>query len=201
LQKERPPFKVLSFFLSERGFHVANFKYSSNGLNLTMQSEGLELKAYQDSVGVWTIGYGHTGSDVKRGLVITQPQAEILLAADVAWAVTAVNKAVTAPINQNQFDAMVDFTFNLGAANFTTSTLLRLLNAGDYAGAAAQFIRWNKAGGKVLAGLTKRRQAETTLFNTPVVLRAIKAAAKAPKKAAKKSAKKSTRPAKKKKKS
>jgi lysozyme len=176
---------------------VANFKYSSNGLALTKSFEGIELKAYQDSVGVWTIGYGHTGTDVKRGLVITQPQADILLAADVAWAVTAVNKAVTAPINQNQFDALVDFTFNLGAANFATSTLLRLLNAGDYAGAAAQFIRWNKAKGKVLAGLTRRRQAETDLFNTPVVMRAgisLKAVAKkTAKKAKKKSAKKFTK--------
>lgn len=163
---------------------MANFKYSSNGLALTKSFEGLELKAYQDSVGVWTIGYGHTGTDVKRGLVITEPQADILLAADVAWAVTAVNKSVTSAINQNQFDAMVDFTFNLGAANFTSSTLLRLVNAGDFTGAAAQFIRWNKAKGKVLAGLTRRRQAETDLFNTPVAAGALKAAAAAPMKAA-----------------
>lgn len=168
---------------------MANFKYSSNGLALTKSFEGLELKAYQDSVGVWTIGYGHTGTDVKRGLVITEPQADILLAADVAWAVTAVNKAVTSAIDQNQFDAMVDFTFNLGAANFTSSTLLRLVNAGDFTGAAAQFIRWNKAKGKVLAGLTRRRQAETDLFNTPVAAGALRAAAaKAPMKAAAKSA-------------
>ncbi len=74
---------------------MANFKYSAAGLALTKQFEGLELKAYQDSVGVWTIGYGHTGTDVKPGLVITEAQASVLLAADVAWAVTCVNKSVT----------------------------------------------------------------------------------------------------------
>jgi lysozyme len=143
---------------------MANFKYSAAGLELTKQFEGLELKAYQDSVGVWTIGYGHTGSDVKAGLMITEAQASVLLAADVAWAVTCVNKSVTSAINQNQFDAMVDFVFNLGCAAFAQSTLLRMVNAGDLAGAAGQFGRWNKAGGKVLAGLTKRRMAEAALF-------------------------------------
>jgi lysozyme len=143
---------------------MANFKYSAAGLALTKQFEGLELKAYQDSVGVWTIGYGHTGTDVKPGLVITEAQASVLLAADVAWAVTCVNKSVTSAVNQNQFDAMVDFVFNLGCAAFGGSTLLRMVNARDFAGAAGQFGRWNKAGGKVLAGLTKRRTAEAALF-------------------------------------
>lgn len=143
---------------------MANFKYSAAGLALTKQFEGIELKAYQDSVGVWTIGYGHTGIDVKPGMTITEDQASVLLAADVAWAVTCVNKSVTAAINQNQFDAMVDFVFNLGCAAFGQSTLLRMVNAGDFAGAAGQFLRWNKAGGKVLAGLTKRRQGEMALF-------------------------------------
>ena len=174
---------------------MSDFTYSSNGLALTEKFEGLRLTAYQDSVGVWTIGYGHTGADVTQGLTITEDQAGILLAADVAWAVTCVNKAVKVDINQNQFDAMVDFTFNLGCAAFTGSTLLRMVNAGNFAGAALQFIRWNKAGGKVLAGLTKRRQAETDLFNTAVpTMRpagAALTAAKAPKKApAKKAAKK-----------
>ena len=147
---------------------MSNFKYSSTGLALTKQFEGLVLTAYQDSVGVWTIGYGHTGTDVKQGLTITEDQATILLAADVAWAVTCVNKSVTSAINQNQFDALVDFTFNLGCNSLGQSTLLKMVNAGDFAGAAGQFLRWNKAGGKVLAGLTKRRQAEADLFNTPV---------------------------------
>ncbi len=147
---------------------MANFKYGASGLALTKKSESLRLDAYQDSVGVWTIGYGHTGSDVHAGMTITEQQAAILLAADVAWAVTCVNKSVTSAINQNQFDALVDFTFNLGCASLGQSTLLRLLNAGDFAGAAGQFLRWNKAGGQVLRGLTIRRQAELDLFNTPV---------------------------------
>jgi lysozyme len=146
---------------------MANFKYGASGLALTERSESLRLDAYQDSVGVWTIGYGHTGTDVREGLTITEAQAVVLLSADVAWAVTCVNKFVTAAINQNQFDALVDFTFNLGGASLAQSMLLRLLNAGDFAGAAAQFLRWNKAGGKVLRGLTIRRQAEMDLFNTP----------------------------------
>lgn len=148
---------------------MANFKYSAAGLALTKQFEGLELKAYQDSVGVWTIGYGHTGADVKPGLTITEEQASVLLAADVAWAVTCVNKSVKSAINQNQFDAMVDFVFNLGCAAFGQSTLLRMVNAGDFVGAAGQFLRWNKAGGKVLAGLTKRRQGEMALFQKVIL--------------------------------
>lgn len=172
---------------------MASFKYSTNGLNLTKQFEGQELTAYQDSVGVWTIGYGHTGTDVKRGLAVTEDQATTLLAADVAWAVTCVNKSVTSAINQNQFDALVDFVFNLGCASFGQSTLLKYLNKGQFAAAAKEFPKWNKAGGRVLAGLTRRRLAEQALFNTPVAgantveLRATGASLK---KAAKKSAKK-----------
>lgn len=147
---------------------MANFKYSSGGLQLTKQFEGCELKAYQDQVGVWTIGYGHTGTDVKKGLTITEDQASTLLAADVAWAVTCVNKSVKVAINQNQFDALVDFVFNLGCANLGQSTLLRLLNSGQHSDAAKEFLRWNRAGGKVLAGLTRRRQAEMDLFNKPL---------------------------------
>jgi lysozyme len=146
---------------------MANFKYSNSGLELTKQFEGCELKAYQDQVGVWTIGYGHTGTDVKKGLTITEEQASTLLAADVAWAVTCVNKSVKVAINQNQFDALVDFVFNLGCANLGQSTLLRLLNSGDSSDAAKEFLRWNRAGGKVVAGLTRRRQAEMDLFNKP----------------------------------
>lgn len=147
---------------------MANFKYSANGLALTEKFEGLRLDAYQDSVGIWTIGYGHTGPDVQPSLTITQEQAEILLAADIAWAAACVDKAVTSAINQNQFDALVDFTFNLGCASLVQSSLLRLVNAGDFAGAAQQFLRWNKAGGQVLKGLTVRRQAEMDLFNMRV---------------------------------
>ena len=141
-----------------------NFTYSKKGLQLTEQFEGLRLTAYQDQVGVWTIGYGHTGKDVRPGLTITQQQAEDLLAKDVASAAASVNQLVTVVIGQNQFDALVDFTFNLGAGALGGSTLLRKLNAGDFAGAAAEFPKWCRAGGKVVLGLQRRRQAEQALF-------------------------------------
>jgi lysozyme len=133
---------------------------------LTEQVEGLRLTAYQDSVGVWTIGYGHTGSDVRPGLTITQEQASALLQQDVAGAVAAVNRLVTVTLTQNQFDALVDFTFNEGQGNLASSTLLRELNAGNTAGAAAQFLVWVYAGGVQLPGLVKRRQAEAALFQS-----------------------------------
>lgn len=141
-----------------------NLAYSGKGLALTEQFEGLRLAAYQDSVGVWTIGYGHTGADVHPGLTITQQQASTLLLKDVASAVADVNRLVTVPLTQNQFDALVDFVFNAGGGSFSTSTLLRDLNAGNYAAAAAQFPRWVHAGNQILPGLVARRKAEQTLF-------------------------------------
>ncbi len=141
-----------------------NFTYSSNGLSLTEQFEGVRLTAYQDQVGVWTIGYGHTGPDVHPGLVITQDQATALLAADVADAAACVNQNVTFQLTQNEFDGLVDFVFNLGKGAFEQSTLLRDLNAGDCTAAAAQFDAWDHAGGMVVAGLLRRRQAECTMF-------------------------------------
>lgn len=141
-----------------------NLAYSSKGLTLTEQFEGLRLTAYQDSVGVWTIGYGHTGDDVHPGLTITQQQASALLLKDVASAVADVNRLVNVPLTQNQFDALVDFVFNVGGGNFASSTLLRNLNAGNYAGAAAQFPRWVHAGNQILPGLVTRRKAEQALF-------------------------------------
>jgi lysozyme len=144
--------------------NVNNLSYSDQGLALTEQFEGLRLTAYQDSVGVWTIGYGHTGLDVQPGLTITQEQAGALLLQDVAGAVAAVNRLVTVPLTQNQFDALVDFTFNEGQGNLASSTLLRELNAGNTAGAAVQFLVWVYAGGVKLPGLVTRRQAEADLF-------------------------------------
>src|ERR1700761_3554452 len=145
---------------------VNSLTYSGNGLALTEQSESCRLTAYQDQVGVWTIGYGHTGPDVTPKLTITQSQAETLLAHDVGRAADCVNKAVTIELTQNEFDALVDFVFNVGTGAFTGSTLLRVLNAGDLAAAANQFDLWDHAGGAVVAGLLRRRQAETALFNT-----------------------------------
>jgi lysozyme len=140
--------------------------YSSNGLTLTEQFEGCNLTAYQDQVGVWTIGYGHTGQDVVSGLTITQDQAQDLLAQDVSSAAACVNRVVTIELEQDEFDALVDFVFNLGTGAFTESTLLRDLNSGDATAAAAQFDQWDHAGGAVVAGLLRRRQAETALFST-----------------------------------
>jgi lysozyme len=141
-----------------------NLTYSGTGLALTEQFEGLRLSAYQDQVGVWTIGYGHTGPDVTPELTITQAQAEQLLQNDVASACGCVNNNVTVELTQDEFNALVDFVFNLGAGAFEGSTLLRDLNAGNFTGAAAQFDAWDHAGGVVVAGLLRRRQAETTLF-------------------------------------
>lgn len=138
-------------------------KYSDAGLALTQHFEGCRLNAYQDSVGVWTIGFGHTAG-VHPGMSCTQQQAEEWLQSDIHWAEYAVNKYVTAPLTQSEFDALVDFTFNLGVGNFVHSTLLRLLNAEDYEGAANEFPKWNRAGGKILPGLTARRLAEQEMF-------------------------------------
>lgn len=139
--------------------------YSENGLNLTRQFEGLRLSAYADQVGVWTIGYGHTGHGVHAGLTITADQADALLVSDVAGAVACVNRLVTAQITQNQFDALVDFVFNLGCASLASSTLLRFVNGGAFGDAAIQFQRWDHAGGVIVPGLLLRRQAEATLFS------------------------------------
>jgi lysozyme len=141
-----------------------NFSCSKNGVSLTESFEGVRLTAYQDQVGVWTIGYGHTGPGVCAGLTITQDQANELLAQDVATAASNVNRLVTIPLTQDEFDALVDFTFNVGTSNFASSTLLRDLNSSNFADAATQFERWDHAGGLVVAGLLRRRQAETTLF-------------------------------------
>lgn len=139
-------------------------RISQKGLNLIKEFEGLELRAYKDSVGVVTIGYGSTGPHVSMGMTITADQAEALLKNDVNRFEKGVMDLVTAPITQNQFDALVSFSFNLGLGNLKASTLLRKLNSLDYVGAANEFPRWNKAGGKVLAGLTRRREAEKKLF-------------------------------------
>ena len=145
---------------------VNNLTYSVKGLALTEQFEGCRLTAYQDQVGVWTIGYGHTGLDVKPGMTVTSAQAEALLAQDVLSAAACVNNVVVVKITQEEFDALVDFVFNLGVGAFSGSTLLRKLNAGDFTGAAAQFDLWDRAGGAIVAGLLRRREAEAELFGS-----------------------------------
>jgi lysozyme len=137
--------------------------YGKDGLALTEQFEGCRLVAYEDQVGVWTIGYGHT-KGVRAGMTCTQAQAEQWLLDDIAEAVAAVNHLVTVPLTQGEFDALVDFVFNLGSGNFASSTLLKKLNAHDIEGAAAEFERWDMAGGVHVAGLLRRRNAERALF-------------------------------------
>ena len=139
-------------------------KISNAGLSLIKGFEGFRAKAYVCPAGVLTIGYGHTGPDVKPGMTISDARGTELLAQDVSRFERAVNKFVKVPLAQHQYDALVSFTYNVGEGNFQTSTLLKKLNAKDYAGAAAQFDRWNRGGGRVLAGLVRRRAAERKMF-------------------------------------
>ena len=133
------------------------------GLALIKEFEGCRLKAYLDSVGVATIGYGHT-SGVSLEDTCTQEEADAWLVEDCEEAEACVNGSVSVPMTQNEFDSLVAFVFNLGCGNFRKSTLLKRLNESDYDGAAQEFRKWNKAGVEVLAGLTRRRAAEAKLF-------------------------------------
>jgi lysozyme len=142
-------------------------EYSKDGLKLTERFEGCRLEAYPDpgtGGDPWTIGYGHTGKDVFETLVITQEYAEKLLLEDVQKAVDNVNAKLKIEVTQDEFDALVDFAFNCGCRNLDNSTLLKKVNEGDHEGAAEEFLKWDKAGGHVMAGLLKRRQAEAALF-------------------------------------
>lgn len=137
---------------------------SDKGLDYIVQFEGRRLSAYLDSVNIPTIGVGHTGPDVYMGQTITDMECMELLREDVREAEQAINAAVKVPLTQEQFDALVSFVFNVGGGAFKGSTMLKLLNAGEYEKAASQFHRWNKAGGRELIGLTKRRMAEADIF-------------------------------------
>lgn len=138
-------------------------KISEEGLALIKKFEGCELTAYKCSAGVWTIGYGHT-KGVEEGMTITKAQAEGMLLEELVEYEDAVKNAVTISLDQCMFDALVSWTYNLGPSNLNASTMLKVLNAGDYDGVPAQIKRWNKAGGKVLEGLIRRREAEALLF-------------------------------------
>lgn len=138
-------------------------RINAKGLRLLKAFEGLRLRAYQDSVGVWTIGYGTT-SGVRPGMVITEAQAEDLMKRDLQRFEQAVDDLVRVPLTSDQFSALVSFAYNVGEGALASSTLLRLLNQKDYQGAADQLLRWDKAGGETLAGLTRRRRAERALF-------------------------------------
>jgi lysozyme len=138
------------------------------GIALIKLFEGLKLRSYRDSVGVLTVGFGHTGTDVRAGETITEDEADRLLRIDLNEAEAAIDDAVSVELTGNQHGALVSFVFNLGAGALRRSTLLHRLNAGDTNRAADEFLKWDKAGKppKRLAGLTRRRKAERALFLT-----------------------------------
>lgn len=160
-------------YLSNRRGHGQNFRvvtsmtFSDNARKtLTEAFEGCKLAAYRDSKGVLTIGYGHT-SHVYAGQTCTQADADRWLVQDIATAEAAVNRLVTVTLSQHEFDALVDFTFNVGVGNFANSTLLHDIDSNNIAGAAAEFAKWDYCGGVILQGLVRRRLAEAQYFNTP----------------------------------
>lgn len=138
-------------------------RYSKQGMALTEQFESCRLVAYQDSAGIWTIGWGHT-QGVEEGMTCSQAQADQWLLDDVGFAENAVNQLVKIGLTQEEFDALVDFVFNVGIGNFQKSTLLVLINDNDIEGAIGEFDKWDMAGGKVVSGLLRRRDAEKALF-------------------------------------
>jgi lysozyme len=147
-------------------------KINEKGLELIKQFEGLELEAYPDpGTGgePWTIGYGHTNpGKIKKGDKLkTEQEAEELLVKDIARFEDGVNQLVRQPISLNQFSALVSFSFNVGLGNLKSSTLLALVNTNKFPEAALQFERWNKAAGRILPGLVRRRKAEAALFLLP----------------------------------
>jgi lysozyme len=136
----------------------------SAGEDLIKSFETLRLTAYQDPGGIWTCGWGHTGPDVVEGTTCTPEQAEVWLQEDTQKAVNAVDTSIQTNISQAQFDALVSFTFNVGVGAEGHSMLARLVNARNFAGAAAEFPKWNHIDGVPSAGLSRRREAERTLF-------------------------------------
>lgn len=146
-------------------------KTSQRGIDLIKRFEGLELEAYQDIAGIWTIGYGHIET-ARPGMRITEREAEALLQRDLKPREQAVSRIVSVPLNQNEFDALVSFVYNVGIEGFRRSTARRRLNSGDRVGAADALTWWNKAtvGGvlREVTGLTRRRASERALFLTPV---------------------------------
>jgi len=136
---------------------------SKEGIELIKNFEGCELKSYQDSVGVWTIGFGHT-KDVKEGDEINQEHAEFMLTEEMPEYEGYINNMVKVPLEQNKFDALCSWVYNLGPTNLKNSTLLTVLNQERYKEVPQEIKRWNKAGGVVLNGLVRRREAEALLF-------------------------------------
>ena len=141
-------------------------KYSINkdGLELIKWFEGLSLKAYKCPANVWTIGYGHTGFDVSEGMLISTERAEELLKQDLEKFENIVNRGLKVEVTENQFSALVSLCYNIGGGAFLKSTALRKVNLLDFDGAVEGIKMWNKAGGRILAGLVNRRNAECILF-------------------------------------
>jgi lysozyme len=140
-------------------------------VDLGEEFEGFRSEPYQDSVGVWTQGFGSTHDGDGNHITADSPPidedtARVWAKRDLLSAAAEVTRDVTVPLNDQQTAALEDWIYNLGSGNFRSSTLLRKLNAGDYDGAAAEFDKWDRAGGQVLAGLLRRRQAETDLFQS-----------------------------------
>lgn len=146
------------------------YTVNAAGKALMRQYEGCKLKAYPDpgtGGDPWTIGYGATGPDIHEGLIWTQAQANARFDMDIArFAIKVANLIGGKPTTSNQFSAMVSFAYNCGVGNLASSTLLRKHKAGDFAGARAEFAKWNKAAGKVLPGLVKRRAAEAAIYGS-----------------------------------
>lgn len=145
------------------GLWIAHMMISKKGTDLIKDFEGFRTNAYQDSVGVWTIGYGHT-KGVQPTDVISPQQGEEMLTHELSEYENYVTDLVKVPLEQHQFDALVSWTYNLGPTNLKSSTLLKVLNAGYYQQVPDQIKRWDKAGGKRLEGLTRRREAEAQMF-------------------------------------
>ncbi|MCU4327744.1 lysozyme [Acinetobacter johnsonii] len=150
------------------GIATDEMHISPSGIDLICNFEGKRLAAYDDGVGVWTIGFGTTvypnGIKVKKGDTCTEVQAKAYMAHDLKKFETAVNNAVTVPLSQNQFDALVSLAYNIGTNAFSKSTLVKKLNVNDIRGAADQFDVWVNAGGKRMQGLVNRRTVEKALF-------------------------------------
>ena len=140
---------------------------SNEGISLIKKFEGCELESYQDAVGVWTIGYGHT-KNVKEGMTISKEQADNMLLNELDEYCEHVEKAVDVTLKQNEFDALVSWVFNLGPTNLKSSTMLKVLNSThvDWADIPYQIQRWNKVNGEVNEGLVKRRKSESLLFKS-----------------------------------
>ena len=143
-------------------------KLGAAGKTLIQSFEKLALVAYKDQGGVWTIGWGHTGPEAFEGATCSPAQADAWFDTDIRRAVNATNHSLDVALNQNQFDALVAFTYNVGVGAEAHSALLRLVNGHHFDAAALEFGKWNHVAGQVSAGLTRRREAERELFVAPL---------------------------------